>query len=654
VSVPPASGLIVDLLGFLTGTALYVMLVFMVWHERAIEGAPFLSRRGRLPLLTGLCGVIWNVGALIAFGVRISGSGPELPIVLALAFGALGFLPAVVVHSLLEGRETAVGGALIRPATTTAYVLSTSAAVMHMIAASRGHVVPSRPALWLLTIGFTLLAGSLLFLTRQQESWRRGSWVVALSIFAVSAIHFSRHVGNETWWVELATHQASLPLALAILIQDYRFGFADLFLKNAIALLGLMGVSIALLSGVIAPLLRWQTGNETWDPRAVVAFILLWIGTALTFPLLRRMSTWLVDRAVFGRPNYDDALNALARELDSADSEETVIARLSESIRRGLGGADSRLVDDPLPARQGRLAMTAAELRAFSNGVGYAVILRLQTVEAPHRALAIEALPAGRRLLSDDLRWLEAIAGLALRRIEAFRVARERMERNVREEAMHRMATEAELRALRAQLNPHFLFNALTTIGYLITAAPARALDTLHRLTSVLRSVLRRSTVEFCTLADEIAFVNAYLEIERARFEDRLRVTIDVAEDARDVLVPTLLLQPLVENAIKHGIAPNKLGGDVRVVARVDGSSLRVAIQDSGIGFEAERALSGTGVGLRSVNDRLRAHYGLAASLTIQSRSGQGATVDLVLPADRSMARSTERVGSIASHRKTG
>src|SRR5882757_3887431 len=107
-------GFIVDLLGFLTGAALYVMLVAMVWRERIVEGKPLLSRRGRLPLLTGLCGLVWNLGAFASFASQVAGVQPPHPIIVALAFGALGFLPAVVVHSLLEGREAAAGRAVTR------------------------------------------------------------------------------------------------------------------------------------------------------------------------------------------------------------------------------------------------------------------------------------------------------------------------------------------------------------------------------------------------------------------------------------------------------------------------------------------------------------------------------------------------------------
>src|SRR5207245_9414133 len=121
----------------------------------------------------------------------------------------------------------------------------------------------------------------------------------------------------------------------------------------------------------------------------------------------------------------------------------------------------------------------------------------------------------------------EAIAVAVARRVDAIRVTNERYEREIREREIGKLATEAELRALRAQINPHFLFNALTTIGHLIQTAPPRALQTLLRLTALLRGVLR-SEGEYSTLGRELEIIESYLDIERARFEHRLLVRIDV------------------------------------------------------------------------------------------------------------------------------
>jgi two-component system, LytTR family, sensor kinase len=641
---PPLSGLI-DLVGFLTGVVLYVMLVAMVWRERAVEGTSFLSRRGRLPLLTGVCGLIWNLGALASFGLQIAGTGPHAPPILAIAFAALGFLPAVVVHSLLEGREVTAVRSFVRPAIGLAYALSVSAGVLHLVATWQGHAVPSPSALWLLTIGFTALTASLLFMTREQPIGRRGIWVAALSIFAVSALHFGRHVGNESWWVELIGHHASLALALAILLQDYRFALADLFLKNAIALLSLMAVALGVLSVAVLPLVRWQGAAGVWDPRVVALLIVLWIGTAMLFPALRRLAAWLVDRAVLRRPDYGEALAGLVVDLESVEREDVVVATAARTVGDALGTSDVRLVADPCADDHRGLVMAGPELRANVD-VACTAILRLRTVEPPHPALAIGRLAAGRRLLSDDVRWLESVARVTARRIDSLRVARERLARNLREEAMQRMTTEAELRALRAQLHPHFLFNALTAIAYLIQHAPARALDTLVKLTSVLRGVLRRSTAEFSTLGEELDFITSYLDIERARFEERLAVAVDVPPDIRDVLLPTLVLQPLVENAIKHGIAPQRAGGAVRISGHAEDGRLDVRIADSGRGFDTTQVPDPAGLGLRSVRDRLRAHYGDAGICHIDSRVGGGTTVTLSLPAYRAGAHArTRRAG---------
>jgi LytS/YehU family sensor histidine kinase len=232
---------------------------------------------------------------------------------------------------------------------------------------------------------------------------------------------------------------------------------------------------------------------------------------------------------------------------------------------------------------------------------------------------------------------LEAVAAVTARRLDSLRVTNERFARDLREQQISQLATEAELRALRAQLNPHFLFNALTTIGYLIQTAPDRALTTLIRLTELLRGVLRRPSVEFITLGEELDLIDSYLAIERARFEERLQVILDVPPSLRSVRIPPLVLQPLVENAIKHGIAPCKAGGEVRIAARIDGEgSVIITIVDTGAGASPIELAAGRqrGVGLANVEQRLAGYYGDAALVGISSRVGAGTAVELKIPGD--------------------
>ena len=214
----------------------------------------------------------------------------------------------------------------------------------------------------------------------------------------------------------------------------------------------------------------------------------------------------------------------------------------------------------------------------------------------------------------------------------------ERYERKLREQHIAKLATEAELRALRAQLNPHFLFNALTTIAQLVQEAPTRALETIMRLTVLLRGVLR-SEGEFTTLSRELEMIESYLDIEHARFEQRLRVRVAVPSELGHIRIPPLLLQPIVENAVKHGVAPLADGGEVVVTARLEPapvgvSELVLTVSDSGKGATLLEMAHGRalGVGLQNVERRLTHQYGAAASLTVDSIPDRGTTVTIKVP----------------------
>lgn len=265
---------------------------------------------------------------------------------------------------------------------------------------------------------------------------------------------------------------------------------------------------------------------------------------------------------------------------------------------------------------------------------GIAADVFVPTVELPQYTIRVRDLRGGRRILSDDVAMLDSIALMLARRIDTLRVERERYEHRLREQDIRRLASEAELRALRAQINPHFLFNALTTIGYLIDTAPARALDTLLQLTELLRRVLRTDDGP-ATLGAELALLRAYLEIEQARFEERLSVEIDIPMVLEHAELPPLLIQPLVENAIKHGIAPFRRHGRLTLRARVDEATgtLVITVQDTGPGLADVKDRSvRRGVGLTNVEERLGHVFGEAAGLRLSSSPGKGTTAELRLP----------------------
>jgi LytS/YehU family sensor histidine kinase len=196
-------------------------------------------------------------------------------------------------------------------------------------------------------------------------------------------------------------------------------------------------------------------------------------------------------------------------------------------------------------------------------------------------------------------------------------------------------AGDAQLAALQARMNPHFLFNALNTVAALIRTAPATAERVTEELSDVLRLTLDRSAEKRTTVAEEVEYVRKWLAVEQQRWQERLRVEWDIAPDASAGAIPPLVLQPLVENALKHGLSARILGGDVRISARRGRGILVLRVEDDGIGFPAVAAER---TGLGNLRQRLAAVYGDAASLRIEPAE-RGASVSIELPYEEADSR---------------
>jgi two-component system LytT family sensor kinase len=201
---------------------------------------------------------------------------------------------------------------------------------------------------------------------------------------------------------------------------------------------------------------------------------------------------------------------------------------------------------------------------------------------------------------------------------------------------------EAEVRALRAQISPHFIYNSLTTIASFVRTDPERARELLLDFADFTRYSFRRHG-EFTTLAEELRSIDRYLTLERARFGDQLRVTLRIAPEVLPVAVPFLCLQPLVENAVRHGLEGKDGVGRISIIAEDAGAECLISVEDDGIGMDPERLrriLSGDpdersgagGVGLANVDERLRQVYGDEYGLVVETARGAGAKINIRLP----------------------
>ncbi|HEY3940378.1 MAG TPA: histidine kinase [Bryobacteraceae bacterium] len=200
-------------------------------------------------------------------------------------------------------------------------------------------------------------------------------------------------------------------------------------------------------------------------------------------------------------------------------------------------------------------------------------------------------------------------------------------------EMQHARLAEARLAALTNQINPHFLFNTLNSISTLIRIDPDSARKMIYRLSTILRRLLRK-TENYSPLREEISFIDDYLAIEMMRFGEKLRFHKEIDPNTLDRLVPSMILQPIIENSIKHGLASKVDGGMVRLRTWLQGTRLHISIEDDGVGIPESKlaALFESGIGVSNVNERLRVMFGASYRMAVDSRPGQGTQTLIEIP----------------------
>jgi two-component system LytT family sensor kinase len=594
-------------------------IAFGIFLTLALRGATHRRlRENWLAIGAAALACIWNAGS---FSVLLLHEGGLRWSLEAIGFSALSLLPAVLLQFSLAGK--------MRPIAVAGYVVSAIAISMHLLEDVWPSADLHRRGLFAITAGFaTLTAIAVVRRLLKGGDGTRGRMSrtlasMCLMLFAITFSHLSAEPA-EAWSKDLLLHHAGIPLALLILLQDYRFVFLDAFIRflaNVLLAAAMAFASVRLAmrllpaDGLAHPLADTVTGASLGAVMIVFAY------------LRGFLQEWLTT-VVFRRSDLGGVSHSLRTSASGFGNDEEYLRWAAERIAEWSGTARFELVEQrriPLAADNLDYPTITAELpwlRLDSVWSWVEVAAPVRLAQSEVRILLLGVRHGGRRYLSEELRALNHLVTIAAEETERFRTAE-----------MQRLVSEAELQALQSQINPHFLFNALNTLYGIIPREAAGARRTVLNLSEMFRYFLR-SSKSLIPLSEEIKIVISYLEIERLRLGPRLQTEISIDEDCRDVLIPILSIQPLVENSIKHGLSNHAGDGWVRVTASCADGSVTIVVEDSGPGPvpNGGHAVSkGAGVGLTNVTRRLQLCFGPEAGIRMRNRES-GAHVEFSVP----------------------
>jgi len=598
--------IVVNTLGHGAGVLIFGIFLYLVFRQRSATHL----RVSWLSLAAAALALLWNLASLMVLAMGSTGSLPER-VIAGFGFSVLSVLPAVLLQLCLPGR--------FRLLVRSGYCLSAFAVAAHIAELVRDNVAYHRMGLSVISIGFgvlTAMAVLKVFLSHEGNPRSLTSRILAamsLFLFAMSFVHFGEGHTYEAWSAELAIHHAGIPLALLVLLQDFRFVLLDAFIRflaNGL-LAGLFGVGIAL----ILP-------DRSFAVQALIAGLFV-----AAFAVSREFGQRFLSRIVFRQPDPEETAKAFSALRSQCSSEADYLRSAMDQIAEFMNASMIELTSKPIGSDEIILPTPASELpehREFLER-GVRVIMPVRLSHGDTRYALLGERRGGQPYLSEDLGRLARMAVYVAEKVE-----------EIREAEIQKLVSQAELRALQSQIHPHFLFNALNTLYGVIPREASIARQMLLNLADIFRYFLR-SDKTFVPLEEEIRIVEAYLSIEGLRLGEKLKTEITVDKTALREPIPVLSIQPLVENAVKHGAATRPKGGCVRLVVQREDQGLRVTVSDTGPGFEETArapAGDGTGVGLENVSRRLSLCYGPEAKVSIESNSA-GSRVSFLAPAGR-------------------
>ena len=457
---------------------------------------------------------------------------------------------------------------------------------------------------------------------------------------------------------------APLFILTGAVVQFARFRYADCFIRNNLRIVAatMLVTAICVLVFLCLPSSRELTQSVEERALRMLVFAAVTTVALLAFVILDQALNRIIERHIFPATTHPAVLEKLHTTLDHLDNDPALEAAVCQTARDTLDLADIAVLRLPHDqAEAWHRQITPGHHAKTSPGPALTAppplpdtewLLPVQLERDFIRVLAIAPGRERRGLVTHEIDFLRDAALLLASRQEALRREQVLVAERQREAVLRQQLAEAELSALRAQINPHFLFNSLNTLANLVVTDPARAETMTLRLAQVFRHVLAHSARPHVTVREEMDFLRAYLHIEEARFGERLRVSFDTAPEIAAHPIPTLLLQPLVENALKHGLAPKPGAGHLWIAARAEAGWLRLCVEDDGMGLRhAERVpvpspICGpapdptasrprnvsTGTGLLNIRHRLETLYRQRSIFKLEPRAGGGCRAVICIP----------------------
>lgn len=625
---------IAQLVGWGVGAILSSFLAILAWRSQ---------EKGRGPrILYAACALVFYFGGVV-IGVfsLTAGASTFVEMTGTVRLAAAALLPTSAIGMWLDDdrlspRRRHLGKLLFRLSTVSAasIVLAGIAAAwivpnLHVDTDLRNLVPIGMVHKALSYNGFLVIAaGTWLLVWNQRQG--RFQQIAVWAIVAGLSIGMASIVAHDFFALPpslrslapVAKEQGVTLIVIGSLFYFARFRAVDVFLKLSLRLL--VGVTLALVAAGLALGPIQAMADSSTAPRAfaAVGFTVLIGLVVLVVQQVSRMTDALVERHIFGKPNFREAAKELQERLALLESASSVIAATEEFVARTLGMLNVRVQPSGGPA----------------EGAGADDVVQTPIVvgNQSQYVLTVSARSRQHIVMTVDVEFLRDVAVIVGRRLEALARESDRVDRARREAQLVHQVVAAELRTLRAQLNPHFLFNALNTIAAHIPDEPEKAELMIVRLAKVFRHLLTHSEKPFSSLQEEIEFLRTYLEIEQVRFGERLIVEFDIDDAVATATVPSLILQPLVENALKHGLAAKR--GNNQLIIRADrtADALSLSVEDNGVGIsEATSAMrpdGASGVGLRNIRERLRTIYGDRASLVLENIAQGGSRASLIIP----------------------